>query len=233
MAKLKLLLVDQDGVGLAFALRCARAGHIVRYFIKPSEYNNPKIGEGFKGIEKVKNWLGSAKWADLIFCTSNCDYIETFDKLRKDGVNVYAPSAASTRLEIERSYGMKFLEDHGIEVPEYQQFKTLADAEKHVLKTGERFVFKTLGDNEDKSLSYCAKTPADLIARLQRWQRIGMNPKGPVMLQKFIPGVEFAVSRWMGAEGFIGKYNENLAQEIFVRKSRTQLRRIWNRTGLC
>lgn len=206
---MKVLIVDQDGVGLAFAARCAKAGHQVRYFIKPSDSNNQAIGDGFKGIEKIKNWLGSAKWADLAWCTGNSDYIEKLDMVRRSGVSVYAPNAASARLEIERGYGMKFLEQHGIEVPEYKVFKGLKEAEDHVWKHEDRFVFKTLGDNEDKSLSYCAKTPADLIACLQQWQRQGMNPKGPVMLQKFIPGVEFAVSRWMGAQGFIGKYNEN------------------------
>jgi len=206
---MKILIIDNDGVGLAFAWRCQKAGHIVRWFIKPKPSNNTSVGDGFKGIEKIQNWVGSVKWADLIWMTTNDDYLPRLDFFRKQGAKVFGPSAKSAELEVKRGLGMKFLEDHGIEVPEYQQFATLADAEKHVWKTEERYVFKTLGDNEDKSLSYCAKSPADLIARLQRWQKIKMNPKGPVMLQKFIPGKEFAVSRWMGSEGYIGLYNEN------------------------
>ena len=206
---MKVLIVDQDGVGLAFAMRCAKAGHTVRWYIKDKPTNNQKVGDGFKGIEKVSNWASSAGWADLIWCSSNDDYLPRLEFFQKKGVNYFGPSVKSAELEIKRGLGMKFLEKHGIEVPEYLQFGSLAEAEKHVWKTEERYVFKTLGDNEDKSLSYCAKSPADLIARLQRWQRIKMNPKGPVMLQKFIPGQEFAVSSWMGKEGFIGSYNEN------------------------
>ncbi len=206
---MKLLILDHDAVALAFALRCVRAGHAVRWFIHPKKSNNQHVGDGFKGIEKVTNWVASAKWADLIWCSGNDEYLPKLDALRKAGIKVFGPSTASAELEIERSKGMKFLEKAGIPVPEYKEFKSLADAEAHVRKTGERYVFKTLGSNEDKSLSYCSKTPADMIARLQRWQKLEMNPKGPVMLQKFIDGVEFAVSMWMGSKGFIGKPNIN------------------------
>lgn len=177
--------------------------------MKPHRNNNPNVGDGFKGIQKVDNWLSHVKWADLVFCTTNDDYIPKMDMLRKEGVKVYGPSQKSADLEIKRAHGLKFLEDNGIEVPEYKKFNSLAEAEAHVRKTEERYVFKTLGDAEDKSLSYCAKSPADLIARLQRWQEMKMNPNGPVILQKFIKGVEFAVSCWMGTDGFIGRPNEN------------------------
>lgn len=206
---MKVLLVDQDGVGLALALRCQKAGHSVRWFIAPKKSTNQDIGKGFKGIDRVDNWVTSAKWADLIWCSSNDDYLPKLDFFKKQGKAVFTPSAESARLEIKRGEGMKFMEKMGIEVPEYKVFSSLKEAEDHVWKTEERYVFKTLGDNEDKSLSYCGKSPADMIARLRRWQEIKMNPKGPVMLQKFIPGMEFAVSRWVGQEGFIGKFNEN------------------------
>lgn len=206
---MRVLLVDQDAVGLAFALKCLKAGHAVRWFIAPKKSNNQDIGKGFKGIEKIDNWVTSAPWADLIWCSSNDQYLEKLDLFKKQGKACFTPSAQSAKLEIKRAEGMKFLEKMGIETPPFQQFNSLKEAEAHVWKTEERFVFKTLGDNEDKSLSYCAKSPADMIARLQRWQKLKMNPKGPVMLQQFIPGIEFAVSRWVGKEGFIGQFNSN------------------------
>jgi phosphoribosylamine--glycine ligase len=205
----KVLLIEHEsaGCGLAFALSCIKHGHDVRYSL--NKESNQQIGDGFKGLTKVSNWLASAKWADIIVCTGNDEYIPKLDFLKKQGMRVFAPSAASAKLEIERSSGMKFFEKHGIEVPEYKTFTSLKDAEAHVRKNPERYVFKTLGSEEDKSLSYVGKTPADLVARLMRWQKMGLNPKGSVMLQKFIPGIELGVSRWMGSKGFIGKANEN------------------------
>jgi phosphoribosylamine---glycine ligase len=205
----KVLVIEHEdaGCGLAFCLRCIKVGHQVRYWLRPG--NNTKIGEGFPGLTKIDNWVSSLKWADLVWCTGNDQFIPKLDYAKSQGVCVFAPSVRSTELEVKRAKGMKFLEKHGVDVPEYQQFTSLKDAEAHQRKHDERFVFKTLGDNEDKSLSYVGKTPADMVARLQRWQRLAMNPKGPVMLQRFIEGVEFGVSRWVGSDGFIGLYNEH------------------------
>jgi len=202
---MKILIVDQDGVGLSFALRSAQAGHEVKWFIKPKKSNNRDIGKGFKGIERVDNWVPHAIWADLILSTSNDDYIDKLEYFRKQGFPVFAPSPASTRLEVDRGAGMRLLEKVGIECAPYKTFKSMADAEKHVWKTEERFVFKTLGDNEDKSLTYVSKSPADLIA----WMRRTPPPKGEVMLQTFIEGIEFGVSRFMGRDGWVGQWNES------------------------
>lgn len=214
---MRVLIIDQIGFGLAFADRCARAGHAVRLFIKPGPMNNPRTGEGFKSIQRIDNWLSSVKWADLIWCTSNDAYIPKLDAMRgSQGIKFYGPSVKSADLEIKRAQGMKFFEKHGIPVPSYKQFNSLNDAEAHVRKTEKRYVFKVLGDNNDKSLSYCSKSPADMIARLQRWQKMRMNPKGPVILQEFIAGVEFAVSVWMGTKGFVSPPNENFEHKKFM-----------------
>ena len=180
------------------------AGHQVRHFIEPKKSNNKRTGEGFPRIQRIDNWLSSTMWADLIFVTSNGKYIDRLEKFAKQGAKYFGPSVASADLEIKRKSGMELLKKVGIDVPPFKTFKSLAEAEQYVWKHEERFVFKTLGDNEDKSLSYCAKSPADMITRLRRWQDLGMNPKGEVMLQTFIPGEEMGVSRWMGKEGWIG-----------------------------
>jgi phosphoribosylamine---glycine ligase len=206
---MKVLVIEYEdaGCGLDFVLRCVAAGHAVRYFLRKE--NNQQIGRGFKGIEYVDNWATSMKWADLVWCTGNDQFLERIDFYRKNGTKFFGPSAASAKLELDRQAGMKFFEDNGIECPEYETFDTLDEALAYQVKSEDRHVFKTLGDEEDKSLSYVGKTPADMVARIQRWKKLGMKLKGPCMLQQFIPGIEFGVSRWMGAEGFIGMPNEN------------------------
>lgn len=205
--KLLILSMDCVGEGLPLAIRAAKAGHSVKIWY--SKDTHEQTGKGFRGVERVAHWLPHAKWADLVVPTGNHEFVPKLDSLRRMGVCVFGPSAKSAALEIKRAEGMKFFEDHGIEVPEWKQFPNLSAAEAHVRKTGERYVFKTLGDEEDKSLSYVGKTPADMVARLQRWSDLGMNPKGAVMLQKVIDGIEVGVSRWMGAEGFVGEPNHN------------------------
>lgn len=206
---MKLLIINMDcvGEGLGLAVRAQKAGHQVKIWY--SKDNHPETGSGFKGIERVDSWLSESRWADLIVPTGNHEFMRKLDSLKAMGMPVYGPSARSADLEIKRAKGMQLFEKCGIRVPSYEQFPTLEAAAAHVRKTGERYVFKTLGDEEDKSLSYVGKSAADLIARIERWQKLKLNPKGPVMLQEFIPGVEVGVSRWFGKDGFIGPYNEN------------------------
>jgi phosphoribosylamine--glycine ligase len=206
---MKVLIIDQDGYGLDFCLRCAKAGHEVRWFIKPDEKDNPEVGKGFKIIERVNNWIGSVEWADIIIPTGNAEYMQKLEFFKKRGCPIFGPSVESARLEVDRQFGMDTLKEYGIEVPEYKSFTTLEEAKQHVLKTKQRFVFKTMGDAEDKSLSYCSHSAADMAQKIEYWQGRKMNPKGPVMLQEFIDGIEIGVSRWMGKKGFIGKPNEN------------------------
>ena len=199
--------MDCVGEMLPFAMRCVASGHAVKLWLAPK--NHPDTGKGFKGIERIDNWLSQAKWADIVIPSGNHEFMPKLDMLRKNGVKVFGPTKASAELEIKRGVGMEFFKRHKIDVPEWEQFAGLKEAEAHVKKNPDRYAFKTMGDEEDKSLSYVGKTPADMIARLQRWQRMGMATKGPVMLQKVVDGIEFAVSRWMGSDGFVGPYNEN------------------------
>lgn len=91
---MKLLIVDQCGVGLSLALRANIAGHQVRWFVK----GDKSVGLGFSGIERVDNWVSSVPWADLIVSASGTDYIERLAFFAKRGHPVFAPSPESIKL---------------------------------------------------------------------------------------------------------------------------------------
>jgi phosphoribosylamine---glycine ligase len=212
----KILIVDIDGDGLSFAWRCIMAGHEVRWFVKPNKAVDPNIGRGFKGIERVENWVAHVKWADLIVPTGNADYIERLDSFSKKGLPVFGPSVKSANLEISREDGMKIMEKAGFNIAPYKVFTDMHEAEDHVRKTNERFVFKTMGDNEDKSLTYCSKSAADMVGWMKRKRESGIQPHGKVMLQAFVDGVELGVSRWMGLNGWVGQPNESFEGKKFM-----------------
>ena len=210
---MKVLVIETEdaGCGLDFVLRCIQHGHKVRYWT-PAE-KKYEFGKGFPGVERIDNWATSFKWADLVFMTGNDKFLPRIGVMQKGNIKFFGPSQASADLEIKRELGMKFLEKHGIECPTFKTFPNLDAAEAYQRKSSDRHVFKTLGSEEDKSLSYVGKSPADMVARIQRWKKLGMTLKGPCMLQQFIPGIEFAVSRWLGAEGWIGLPNENFERK--------------------
>ena len=205
----KILIIDSDGVGLSFAWRCAQAGHEVRWYLADKPSISPKTGDNFKGITKVKNWVSHVMWADLVFPTSNDRFLERLDFFRAKGAKVFGPTVASAKLEISRKTGMEVLERAGIEIAPFETFKNMKEALRYVISSADRFVFKTLGDNEDKALTYVSKNAADLANWMERIIELKEEPKGEVMVQKFIEGIEMGVSRWMGSSGWVGQWNDS------------------------
>lgn len=204
-----ILILDQGSVGGGLALKAARLGHNVHWYIVDQPNNYPKLtGKGLhKNIKKVTEWMTVASKMDLILCTENGSLLPQLERFRRQGVAVYAPTQAVADLEIKRGLGLKFFEKHGLPVPEYETFKSIKEAEKYVLKNPEAYAFKTMGDNEDKSLSYVSKTPEQMVQQLRTWQKQGLNPKGDVMLQKKVDGMcEMSVSSFIGKDGFNGPF---------------------------
>lgn len=209
---MNVLLLDTDGCGLDMAYRCAEAGHAVKFWQAKEKGVPSRDGEGFPGIDKVTGWKEWMNWAKsgLIVNLFNGPITKELDRYRSFGFPVFGPSTQSAALEIKREQGMKSLEAAGIKVPPYQTFKTLQEAQKYANKAQDRMVFKTLGDEEDKSMSYCSSSPEDMVWRIGAWIKEGIVLKGPCMLQDFIEGIEVGVSGWMGKNGFLGeKWNIN------------------------
>lgn len=205
---MNVLIIDADRVALDFAMRCAEAGHSVKTFMRPQRGERVKAGDGI--IEKVTDWEKWMVWADLIVPTVNSFYMDRLEYYRGLRYPIFGASKQSAALEIERGYGMQMLKKHGIDVPPFKMFHNLDEAEKHCWKSDRRYVFKTLGSEEDKALTYVARDCADMISTIRRWKKAGKVLKGACMLQDVIEGIEFGVSRWMGADGFFGPYGENV-----------------------
>lgn len=203
---MRVLIIDAEGLGLDFAIRCSEAGHDVRWALLTKR--KTKDGQGFHGFKIVDDWRANMTWArdGLILTTGNAKFIPELDRFRDVGFKIFAPTQRSAKLEIDRGFGMEQMQAAGIEVPHYEEFKSLKDAENFARKSDKAWVFKTLGSEEDKSLSYVASDPADLVGWLQRQQVRGLKLKGPCMLQEKIDMLaEVGVSGWFGPEGFLPK----------------------------
>jgi phosphoribosylamine---glycine ligase len=208
---MRVLIVDQGAVGLAIAYRCAQFGHKVFWYVEDKPGNYPEeVGKDYhKNIEKVTNWVSYVPKVDLTISTENGAFIEKLDSFKRRGHKVYTPSKEAVELEINRGKGMAFLEDHGIEVPEYHTFKSLAEVEKFVRNNPGPWVLKPEGDNENKALSFVSKNDGELLNQLAIWKEQKQQFTGSIILQKKIEGIEFAVCAWVGSEGFIGPFSES------------------------
>lgn len=209
---MKVLIIDSDGTGLDCAYRCAEANHEVRWWTAPhNDGTQPKDGDGFPGVEKVRSWRNHGAWADLVINLYNDKKItRELDRWQEFKIPIFGPSAKSAELEWNRGKGMKLFEKLGLEVPDYETFTSLEDAIKFAWKAEDPYVFKTLGDEEDKSLSYVAEDPADLVGWLEAKKGHGLVLKGPCILQEKVKLIaEVGVSAWMGKDGFLPHVNIN------------------------
>ena len=197
---MNLLIIDATGSSLSFAVKAKLAGHRVRLYIrKNKDGTRSEIGDGM--IERVNNWEGSMKWADLIFCTDNVFYIHHLERYRDQGYPVFGPSIDTVRWEQERDYGETILNKAGIETIPSQTFSNYDEAISFVKSNPDRkFVSKPIGDGI-KELSYVAKTSKEMLFMLEKWKKSNAY-KGKFILQEFRKGIEFAVGGWFGACGF-------------------------------
>lgn len=212
---MRALLIDTENQLLDLALRFIEAGHEVRLYKHPDKGRKTRDGEGFKGLKIVDDWRPHMAWAGrdgLIIPAGNWKFMAELDRYRDLGFKIFGPTARSAELEINREAGMKAMQAAGIELPPYEMFKSLEEAESFARKSDRSWVFKTLGSEEDKSLSYVSSDPADMVGWIRQKIKRGMVLKGPCMLQEKIDLMsEFGVSGWMGSEGFLeNKWQENV-----------------------
>ena len=196
---MKLLLLDVGGNFLDFALRCKAAGHEVKLFIAPDK-NGERIPVGDGMVEKINDWTKWMRWANLVVLSDNTRYIAALEPYRKFGYPIFGSNLAAQAMELDRSVGQRIFKEAGIATLPYKTFTSYNDAEAYVRKTMGRFVSKPSGD-ADKSLTYCSKSPQDMIYMLQRWKKLG-KLKQPFILQEFCPGVEMAIGGWFGKGGW-------------------------------
>lgn len=205
---MKILVIDTwggDGV-LDWIMRCQDEGHKVKWFFTRTD-KNKDFGKGL--AERIDDWKPWARWADLIFQTDNTKHVHGLEPFRKEGCPIVGANIEAAALELDRKLGQDTFKKNGIEVPPFREFKDYDQAIAYVSKSGgKRFVSKPCGDEGDKSLTYCAKSPADMVYMLQRWKKTG-KLKASFLLQEFIGGTEMAAGAWFGPGGFNAGWHEN------------------------
>lgn len=205
---MRVLIVDRAGDGmLDIAARAARAGHQVKYFLANYDRMKRPIGRGL--VELVPDYRGWERWAELVLLPVNDRYMAEMEAWQRRGVPVIGGTPASAEWEVDRLCGMGVFERAGIKVPAFHEFRDYDSAMAFVKRRDEPFVSKPCWAEDNKALSYVAKSPEDLLFMLDRWKRKNGRPKGPFILQEKIKGVEFAVGAWHGPQGFVESWEEN------------------------
>lgn len=201
---MKILVIDSQAASLDWTMRCIADGHEVKWYV-PTDEKVKFVGKGI--VERVDDPADWYRWADLIFFSDNTKHLRYADAWRAQGWPVISASVETSEWELDRSIGQNIMKKAGIEVPPFKEFTDYDAAIAYVKKTMGRYVSKPSGSS-DKALSYCSKTPEDMIYMLERWKKLS-KLKTPFVLQEFISGTEMAVGAWFGPGGFNRGWCEN------------------------
>lgn len=210
---MNVLILDEEGSGLDFCLRCVEWGHDARLWRPKSTTGEPcPIGKGL--CNRVENWRDWADWAELILLTGNSMYRADFQRLIDDGYPVMGPNDEAASMELDRAKGQEVLEDAGIETAEYELFKNLDDAIAYVRKENRGFAVKPWGGLADKSMTCVAKSAREAIFFLEEWKAHKL--KGELMVQELKTGAEMGVSGWFGPGGWNKFIEEDWEEKKFM-----------------
>jgi phosphoribosylamine--glycine ligase len=201
---MKILIIDPMAASLDWIMRLQEEDHKIKWAVKPDDKVS-KVGKGI--VERVPDLSDFMNWPDMVFYADNTYYTHYAEAFRKRGVPVIGPNLETVEWELDRDVGMKVLKQAGVDCPPTKEFTDYDAAIAFVKKTMERYVSKPSG-SADKALSYCAKSPADMVYMLERWKKLS-KLKTPFILQRFIGGVEMAVGGWFGPGGFNRGWCEN------------------------
>jgi phosphoribosylamine--glycine ligase len=196
-------------MGAWWVLRLMAEGHKVDYYLSEDKYEDvlgglippPKMlsldhrkhqgGYGFPSYEKYDLSLfdltGRAKQAD--HSSSVCPTLGdgSFEHL----------------LEDDREFGIKCMEECGINVPPYTRFDNPSQAKSFLKKENKRFVFKPFtigGTTQDTATTYVSKGPDDMIEFIDRlWIAA---KQAPFILQEFVAGTEIGTEAFFNGSDF-------------------------------
>jgi hypothetical protein len=200
---MKILVYDY-GLCTEHAIRLARDGHMVFYYV-PWQDAFPQstkalIGEGLEGLHRIKDFWDYIDKVDIIvFFDNYCG--DLVDYLRKKGYKVFGAGSAE-KLELDRIKQKEILKTVGLPVGEYEVIHGLSALREYLKENEDKYVkinaFR--GDVE------CVDEKTEILTE-QGWKFFrDLNPKKDKVLSldlktrkaKFVPINHFYESYYKG-----------------------------------
>lgn len=210
---MKFLFVTLFGESLSLMQILIDEGHKVKCFIKDRKFHD--IGRGL--IPRVQNWKAHLDWADIVVF-DDVDFGKDIDYLRNRGYFVVGGNSFGDRLENDRLFGQKVLQETGIKIPASWRFRNFANALRFVEKNPKRYVLKFNGQLE-RHLCYLgrSKEGEDLVKIIEHYQETWpKNKKIDFILQEYIEGIEMGVGAFFNGTDFVRPINVTFEHKHFL-----------------
>lgn len=188
-------------------LRLKSRGHDVRVYMSDDE--SAGVMDGM--IHFTSDWKDELEWVRsagkdgiIVFETASDGLLQ--DELRLQGYNVIGGSALGDRLESDRAYGQKVLQDHGIQTATIHEFDNFSDATNFVSKARRRFVLKLNGTIWSSMSTYAGQLDSgeDMLAVLRATKRRWPEDESvSFVLMQHLSGVEVGVGAFFNGREFL------------------------------
>lgn len=195
---MKVLFLSKAGDGADIALRMKLAGNEVKLWIEETKYDDT-----FDGLlEKVFAWKPWVSWCDLVVFDQNSKGLAAIHTAIGSSKPMFGGSEFGLKLEKDRKFGRKIMNEIGFAPLESIEFKTIADVVKHLKSHKVQHVVKPsgtkiqshhviIGENEDNE---------DVIALLDAFE--GQNiPFDYIEVEERKIGIEIGCGAFSAGRG--------------------------------
>jgi phosphoribosylamine--glycine ligase len=204
---MKILAIGEDCDLAAMYDRLVEDGHEVRVFIE-----NDQLHDILRSpAARSDNWKQDLAWVKhagdgglVLFESALRGALQ--DELRRDGYRVFGGSEYGDRLEADRDFGQRELQDLGLPVAGLHQFDSYQRAIEFIQETRARFVFKNNGADQLRTKNYVGTMSdgGDVIALLEFCAaHADTTIKPNFVLMEHLSGVEVGVGAYFNGERFL------------------------------
>lgn len=204
---MRVLFVSGEMIAGDLAYRLKLEGCDVKLFIE--DKSRQDCFENM--VEKTDNWKKELDWVgkDGLIVFDDVGYGKEQEDLRKRGYLVVGGSEIGDKLEKDREYGKKMLNDCGIKAPFSKNFDSLDEAINFVKKNNKkRWVVKQ--NNHTSMLNYVGALDdgSDVINLLASYKNI--KELKSINLQEKVNGIEIGTARYFNGNDWVGPIEINI-----------------------
>jgi phosphoribosylamine---glycine ligase len=186
----------------------AADGHEVRMFIADPDYHQVYSGM----IERTPEWRQELDWiraagGDGMIVCETAHQGQEQDRLRQQGFQVIGSCPWGDRLEQDRDYAQRVLQDIGLLIAPSWPFDSFGRAIEFIRARPGRYVCKHNGSHLPSTHTYIGMLPdgADVIAVLTRHGERGKHGPPPnFILMDHVDGIETGVGAYFDGQAFVG-----------------------------
>ena len=204
---MKVQLISRADISEGLVYDLWREGHVIYYKGK-----NKFVFNGMDGIIKTKNYENDVDY--YIFDDTLFGF--QIEKMREEGKYVVGGSNYGDKLELDRWFFYNEMKKLGVNIPETHRFTKISEGIKFLKENGGSWVFKPSGKwSDNKALTYYGDDLVDFMMNLK--ERYG--DKHDYVLQKYIDGIEVAITGLVVDGKVVGGYFVNFEYKPFMRYS--------------